>query len=291
MKLPNCPGHVIICILFVGNNFIWKTIGLQYLKSMKYRSILIFKFLSSDYEGAVSIGQKVSNTKMTHKHCDCRHSNRLKQPQNTGFFSSLQPNFDTSWKVAWVLYSERYVRVVVTEKFWKNLKLSKYFNKSAPCHTSLPDQLNLDRHSLRPVSKSLENALSSLGFTRTKDNFRNSDSLLNYYHIVFFGTMNKRNKEKNAHWSNLQKIQPNKISTCWREGQQHFQWKSFNRILNLNNQVWRVEQLHSKSQHGYAQYAHSWYLSRPSVTTVGGLLFSSRYIFWQNERKFLAWFG
>ena len=87
----------------------------------------------------------------------------------------------------------------------KNLKLSKYFNKSAPCHTSLPDQLNLDRHSLRPVSKSLENALSRLGFTRTKDNFRNSDSLLNYYHIVFFGTMNKRNKEKNAHWSNLQK--------------------------------------------------------------------------------------
>ena len=120
-------------------------------------------------------------------------------------FSSLQPNFGTSWKVAWVLYSERYVRVVVTEKFWKNLKLSKYFNKSAPCHTSLPDQLNLDRHSLRPLSKSLEDALSSLGFTRTKDNFRNSDSLLNYYHIVFFGTMNKRNKEKNAHWSNLQK--------------------------------------------------------------------------------------
>ena len=94
-------------------------------------------------------------------------------------FSSLQPNFGTSWKVAWVLYSERCVRVVVTEKFRKNLKLSKYFNKSAPCHTSLPDQLNLDRHSLRPVSKSLENALSSLGFTRTKDNFRNSDSLLN----------------------------------------------------------------------------------------------------------------
>ena len=156
MKMPNCPGHVIICILFVGNNFIWKTIGLQYLKSMRYRSILIFKILSSDSEGAVSIGQKVSNTKMTHKHCDCRHSNRLKQPQNTGF-SSLQPNFGTSWKVAWVLYSERYVRVVVTEKFWKNLKLSKYSNKSAPCHTSLPDQLNLDRHSLRPVSKSLEN--------------------------------------------------------------------------------------------------------------------------------------
>ena len=100
-------------------------------------------------------------------------------------FSSLQPNFGTSWKVAWVLYSERCVRVLVTEKFWKNLKLSKYFNKSAPCHTSLPDQLNLDRHSLRPVSKSLENALSSLGFTRTKDNFRNSYSL-NYYHIVFF---------------------------------------------------------------------------------------------------------
>ena len=171
---------------------------------MRYRPILIFKILSSDYEGAVSIGQKVSNTKMPHKHCDCRHSNRLKQPQNTGF-SSLQPNFGTSWKVAWVLYSERCVRVVVTEKFWKNLKLSKYFNKSAPCHTSLPDQLNLDRHSLRPVSKSLENALSSLGFTRTKDNFRNSDSLLNYYHIVFFGTMNKRNKGKNAHWSNLQK--------------------------------------------------------------------------------------
>ena len=109
-------------------------------------------------------------------------------------------------KVAWVLYSERCVRVVVTEKFRKNLKLWKYSNKSAPCHTSLPDQLNLDRHSLRPVSKSLENALSSLGFTRTKDNFRNSDSLLNYYHLVFFfGTMNNRNKEKNAHWSNLQK--------------------------------------------------------------------------------------
>ena len=183
------------------------------------------------------------------------------------------------------------MRVVVTEKFRKNLKLSKYFNKSAPCHTSLPDQLNLDRHSLRPVSKSLENALSSLGFTRTKDNFRNSDSLLNYYHIVFFGTMNKRNKEKMHTGQICKKIQPNKISTCWREGQQHFQWKSFNRILNLNNQVWRVEQLHSKSQHGYAQYAPSWYLSRPSVTTVGGLLFSSRYIFWQNERKFLAWFG
>ena len=49
------------------------------------------------------------------------------------------------------------LRVLVTEKFWKNLKLSKYSNKSAPCHTNLPDQLNLDRHSLRPVSKSLEN--------------------------------------------------------------------------------------------------------------------------------------
>ena len=34
-------------------------------------------------------------------------------------FSSLQPNFGTSWKVAWVLYSERCVRVVVTEKFWR----------------------------------------------------------------------------------------------------------------------------------------------------------------------------
>ena len=29
------------------------------------------------------------------------------------------------------------MRAVVTEKFWKNLKLSKYSNKSAPCHTSL----------------------------------------------------------------------------------------------------------------------------------------------------------
>ena len=81
-----CPWHVIICIFFVGNNFIWKPIGLQYLKSMRYRSILIFKILSSDSEGAVSIGQKVSNNKMTHKHCDCTHSNRLKQPQNKGFF-------------------------------------------------------------------------------------------------------------------------------------------------------------------------------------------------------------
>ena len=99
-------------------------------------------------------------------------------------------------KVAWVLYSERCVRVVVTEKFWKNLKLSKYFNKSTPCHTSLPDQLNLDRHSLRPVSKSLENALSSLGFTRTKDNFRNSDSLLNYYHIVFLEQWTRKIRKK-----------------------------------------------------------------------------------------------
>ena len=101
-KLFNlCYYGMLLFAFFVGNNFIWKPIGLQYLKSMRYRSILIFKILSSDSEGAVSIGQKVSNTKMTHKHCACRHSKRLKQPQNTGFFLiffSLQPNFDTYWR-------------------------------------------------------------------------------------------------------------------------------------------------------------------------------------------------